>query len=161
VFELNTTTIGTNPPLNNNAEVAINFNAADPTLGATNPAQLAYMDCSPLALMGNTCMYYLSWHNPVVPMEGGHGVLSQTISRNNQASKVDCLLDWAERSYPQLFFPAGAAARIFSPYYYRYYPGTNSYVGVSSTDNHIYYLGPEGNMLDVGSLPDWLGAAGC
>ncbi len=55
-FELNTNVIGTNPPKNNNAGVGINFNAVDPTLGATDLGKLAYMDCSPGGLMGQTCM---------------------------------------------------------------------------------------------------------
>lgn len=161
VFALNTMAIGTNPPINNNVGVAINFNANDPTLGATNPAQLSYMDCSPLALMGQTCMYYLSWHNPVVPMEGGHGVLSEKITASGQVSRSDCLFNWAEANYPQLFSPAGSASQTSSPYYYRYYQHTNSYVGVSSANDHVYYLGPDGNLQDVGQFSTWLTAAGC
>ncbi len=161
VFELNTTAINTDPPVNNNAGVAINFNAIDPTLGATDPAQLAYMDCSPGGLMGQTCMYDLSWHNPVVPMAGGHGVLSQKITASGRASRSDCLLNWAEKNYPQLFSPAGAASQTSPPYYYRYYQNTNAYLGISSDNTHVYYLGPDGNLQDEGALSSWLSTAGC
>ncbi|MDD2759468.1 MAG: hypothetical protein PHH11_04145, partial [Methylomonas sp.] len=58
VFALDTAEISTNPPVNNNVYAAINFNAIDPTLGATDPSQLAYMDCSAGGLMGMTCMYH-------------------------------------------------------------------------------------------------------
>jgi hypothetical protein len=160
-YALNTTAIATNPPINNNVYVAINFHATNPTLGSTNPAQLAYMDCSPLALMGKTCMYYLSGHNPVVPMEGGHGVLAEKITTTAQVSRSDCLFNWAESNYPQLFSPAGASTQSSSPYHYRFYQYTNSYIGVSSLDDHVYYLGPDGNFLDVGSLSTWLTTAGC
>ena len=160
-YELPTTVIGTNPPLNNNAEVGINFNAADPTRGATNPAQLEYMDCSAMALMGNTCMYYLAWHNPVIPMEGGHGILSEVITRSSRVTRTDCLLNWAERVYPQLFSPVGVAAHIAAPYYYRYYPNTNAYLGVSTANNHVYFLAPDGTLLDIGDVSNWLGTAGC
>ena len=161
VFELNTTAIGTDPPVNNNAGVAINFNATDPTLGATDLAQLAYMDCSPGGLMGQTCMYDLSWHNPVWPMSGGHNVLSEKITAIGQVSRSDCLLNWAEKNYSQLFSPAGAATQTLSPYYYRYYPNTNAYLGISSANTHVYYLGPDGNLQDEGALSSWLTMAGC
>ncbi len=161
LFALNTNVINTNPPVNNNVGVAINFNAINPTLGATRPDQLAYMDCSAGGLMGKTCMYYLSWHNPVVPMEGGHGVLSQTITASSPQARTDCLLNWAEINYPNLFSPKGSASQILAPYYYRYYQNTNSYVGVSSANSHVYYLGPDGNLQDVGSLSTWLNSSGC
>lgn len=161
VFELNTTSISTNPPVNNNVYAAINFNAINPALGATNPAQLAYMDCSVGGLMGKTCMYYLSSLNPQVPMEGGHGVLSEKITSSGQYSRIDCLFNWAEIYYPQLFSPAGYASQASPPYYYRYYLKTNAYLGVSSADNHVYYLPPGGNLLDAGQLSTWLATAGC
>lgn len=161
VFELNTTAIGTNPPINNNVGVAIDFNAIDPTLGATDPTQLAYMDCSAGGLMGLTCMYDLSWHNPVFPMSGGHGVLSQKITASGQVSRSDCLFNWAETNYPQLFSPAGATSQTLSPYYYRFYQNTHAYLGVSSANSHVYYLDPNGKMQDVGQLSTWLTAAGC
>ncbi|NOT85331.1 MAG: hypothetical protein HOP02_11265 [Methylococcaceae bacterium] len=173
VYALNTTAISTNPPINNNAYVTINFNAANPTLGATDLAQLAYMDCTAQALMGSVCMYDLAWHDPVFPMAGGAGVLSETITTSDQVPPVqppqtsnpiapaDCLLNWAEKNYPQLFAPAGAASQTQSPYYYRHYQNTNAYVGISSDNNHVYYLGPDGNLLDAGQLSTWLTTAGC
>lgn len=161
VYALNTTAIGTNPPVNNNVAVIINFNAADPTLGATDQAQLAYMDCSAGGLMGQTCMYHLSWHKPVFPMEGGHGILSETITATAQVSRNDCFFNWAENNYSQLFSPKGSASQTLSPYIYRYYPATNSYLGISSNDSHVYYVGPNGRLLDVGPLSTWFASAGC
>ncbi|MEI7869884.1 MAG: hypothetical protein WCI11_18510 [Candidatus Methylumidiphilus sp.] len=166
-FELNTSVIGTNPPLNNNAGVRINFKAQDPTLGIANADQLAYMDCSVGGLMGKTCMYYLPGHNPIIPMEGGHGVLSEKIAYLGPIDPVspvspsDCLFNWAEKNYSQLFYPAGVGSQTSSPYYYRYYQKTNSYLGISSADNHVYYLGPDGVLQDVGELSNWLSTSGC
>jgi len=57
--------------------------------------------------------------------------------------------------------PAGAPTQVQLPYTYRYYKNTNSYVGVSSVDNHVYYLGPNGVLQDVGQLSQWLSTAGC
>jgi hypothetical protein len=71
------------------------------------------------------------------------------------------LLNWAERKDPELLSPAGATSRTLAPYYYRYYQNTNAYVGISSTNNHVYYQDPNGNLQDVGQLSTWLTAAGC
>jgi hypothetical protein len=73
-----------------------------------------------------------------------------------------CILDWAETAYPTLFSPAGGATtQVSPPFTYRYYPATNSYVGFSSADNHVYYKGPTGVLQDEGAIDAWTGKAGC
>lgn len=74
---------------------------------------------------------------------------------------VNCLFDWAEDFYPNLFSPRGAVTLDSSPYTYRYYKNTNAYVGVSSLDDHVYYLGPDGILMDAGDISSWLKEAGC
>jgi len=74
---------------------------------------------------------------------------------------ADCLFNWAETNYAELFSPAGAATQTLPPYTYRYYKNTNAYVGISSANNDVYYLGPDGNLLDVGNLSAWLAKAKC
>ena len=76
-------------------------------------------------------------------------------------SRTECLLDWAENNYSKLFSPAGAKSQFQSPFTYRYYSQTNSYVGVSASDNHVYYLGPERVLVDAGDLYGWLTKASC
>jgi hypothetical protein len=78
-------------------------------------------------------------------------------------ARSDCLFNWAEVNFPTLFAPVNATSNTFTPYYYRYYPQTNSYLGTSSADNHVYYIGPlSGNTLfDVGALLPLLATAGC
>jgi pimeloyl-ACP methyl ester carboxylesterase len=76
-------------------------------------------------------------------------------------SRTDCLLDWAEHNYSNLFSPAGAKSQFQSPYTYRYYSQTNSYVGVSASNNHVYYLGPGRVLVDAGDLYGWLRKASC
>lgn len=75
----------------------------------------------------------------------------------------DCIFDWAERTYPQLFAPAGAASASYAPYYLRYYSGTATYLATSSADNHVWVLGPATGyaLFDVGPLTAFLGLAGC
>lgn len=66
------------------------------------------------------------------------------------AAQADCLFDAAERVYPALFTPAASPTLTYAPYRYRYYSGTRAYLGVSTTDEHLYYLPPSGPMQDVG-----------
>jgi hypothetical protein len=75
--------------------------------------------------------------------------------------QAECLFNWAESQYGYLFNPAGFQTTTWREYNYRYYSGTNSYLGVSSNDNHVYYLGPDGVMHDEGALAQWLPLAGC
>lgn len=74
---------------------------------------------------------------------------------------ISCLLNWAETAYPKLFSPAGVNSQVLVPYTYRYYKNTNSYVGVSSVDNHVYYLASNGVLQDEGTLASWLLTSGC
>lgn len=76
-------------------------------------------------------------------------------------SLSECLFNWAEGAYPSLLQPARSVTQSQAPYTYRYYKAANAYVGVSSDDNHVYYLGSDGVMQDVGALPAWLKKAGC
>lgn len=74
----------------------------------------------------------------------------------------DCLFNWAERTHPTHFSPA-AASNTLAPYYYRYYSQAKAYLGTSSADTRLYYLGPLTNntLADVGALTTWLATAGC
>ncbi len=78
-------------------------------------------------------------------------------------SLADCLFSWAGITYPNLFAPAGAVSITVTPWHYRYYSQTDSYLGTSSADNHVYYLGPNSSyaLLDLGPLTTWLTTAGC
>ena len=75
--------------------------------------------------------------------------------------KIACLFVWAEDNYPSLLAPKGATTQLSSPYSYRYYKDTNSYVGVSSTDNHVYYLESNGVLQNVGDLSGLLIISKC
>jgi hypothetical protein len=78
-------------------------------------------------------------------------------------SIADCLFNWAERTYPQFFAPAGAASAALPPYYYRFYAGTQNYVATSAADDQVYVLGPmSGNAIQpVGSFATFLPISGC
>ena len=78
-------------------------------------------------------------------------------------AKMDCLFNWAEVNYASLFAPSGATSVSSGYYYFRYYSQTNSYVGVSSTNGHLYYIGSQSgdSLLDVGAASTWYTQAGC
>ena len=101
----------------------------------------------------------------VVRNHDEHYVLADTSIPVMPAGQAqhDCLFRWAERAYPNLFAPAGATSVTYAPYYYRHYMQTDSYVGVSSADNHVYYIGSLSNqsLMDVGALSAWLASADC
>lgn len=71
-----------------------------------------------------------------------------------------CLLDWGEATYPTLLTPAAAPTKDSGPYHYRYYTGSDLYVGVSQVDRHLYTL-QAGRLGDLGPISDWLAPAGC
>lgn len=79
------------------------------------------------------------------------------------AASADCVFGWAERSFGQYFSPAVATSAKAAPFTYRYYAGTGNYLIFSSTDSHIWVLGPSvGNSLvDLGPIANLFGASGC
>lgn len=78
-------------------------------------------------------------------------------------TQADCLMNWGEASYPALLSPAKPASRTAAPYYYRYYAATNTYVGVSSADQHLYYLpaSQSATPQDLGPAMNWVIQAKC
>ena len=69
-----------------------------------------------------------------------------------RAPSASELMNWAERSFAQIF-PAGPATQVLTPYTYRYYPQTGHYLGVAA--DAVYVFGPiTGNtLMAVGTLP--------
>lgn len=80
------------------------------------------------------------------------------------AQAMGCLFDWAQTQFPTLF-PNGASAttQTLSPYSYRFYPGSQTYLAWSAADGHVWLLGPStgGQVADVGLSPSFLQQAGC
>lgn len=93
--------------------------------------------------------YYAEWSTALRVASGAGQVITGT----------ECLFNWAERIAPALFNPP-ASSLTAAPYTYRYYSGTQAYLGVSSADNHLLYI--SGNQLmDLGHQSTWLTQAGC
>lgn len=137
---------------------------------------MAYNDAC--TAVGKSCTRIQAWSNPGLSYGGvamGNTTADNHSTLNNTASTIanfrtsvttataDCVFSWAELTYPNLFAPAGAVSQTVPAYYYRYYAGTNAYLGMSSADHQIYYLGPAtGNtLLGVGPVSNWRTTAGC
>ena len=76
----------------------------------------------------------------------------------NTASDTDKLLNWAENYYP-LYFPAHQTTQSIEPWLFRFYPETNVYAGVNTSNNGVYVFGgPWGNVNPtyIDSLPNLL-----
>ena len=94
---------------------------------------------------------------------GGYCANAPTTTNSAPTTAADCLFTWAEANYSSLFSPRGAPSLTIVPYYYRHYSQTNAYLGTSSTDNHLYYIGAlsSNSLLDLGSVASWHMQSGC
>ncbi|GAB4255758.1 MAG: hypothetical protein Kow0065_04020 [Methylomicrobium sp.] len=78
-------------------------------------------------------------------------------------TQADCLFNWGESSYSPLFAPPQAPSQTIGEYYYRYYANTNAYLGVSTINQHLYYIGQISNnaLLDLGPAATWFDLSNC
>jgi len=91
------------------------------------------------------------------PREAGTaGNAVGALQGSNAAS--DRLFNFGERFYPQ-YFTGHSISGTAAPYYYRYYPLTQNYIGTA--DGRLYVLGPAfgGLVVDLGLVSGWLQAA--
>lgn len=75
--------------------------------------------------------------------------------------QVDCLLAWAEQNYPGLFAPRNPASQTLYTFYYRHYPQTGTYLGISAADENVYVMEGNGIISNVGALSQWLQVSRC
>ena len=94
---------------------------------------------------------------------GSAQINTSTLDHGNTTTSADCVFNWGEHHYANLLTPAPARAQTLAPYYYRHYPDTNSYVGISSQDDKLRYMGSASNnqMMDLGSMATWKQTARC
>lgn len=76
-------------------------------------------------------------------------------------TESDCLFNWGEDNYPSLLTPSRPSSQSSSPYYFRYYSGSNTYLGYSSANDHLYSLAADGVLNDLGLAATWSTQAGC
>lgn len=75
----------------------------------------------------------------------------------------DCVFNWFETNYAEYLTPSGQTSQTVAPYYFRYYPQTQGYIGVNTVDNHLYYYGPlyADGFWDLGAMEAWRLHTGC
>ncbi|MFZ2171831.1 MAG: amidohydrolase family protein [Methylococcaceae bacterium] len=112
-----------------------------------------------IAVRGNPFEKFKLLEYPDLVISGGRTIVNKFL--NQSSADIECLFTWAEGNYPGLFAPAGAFTQVSGVYTYRNYPASNSYMGVSSADNHVYYMGADGLLQNEGPLSNWLPMAGC
>ena len=76
---------------------------------------------------------------------------------------LDCLFTWAEGKHPELLSPSGGNTETLGIFRYRHYSATRAYLGLSSSDDHLYYIGPlsADRQMDLGTISEWYATAGC
>ena len=66
----------------------------------------------------------------------------------------DRLFNWAESKFSDQLAPPSSLSLQVVGYYFRYYSQTQSYLGIK--DNTVYYLDSDNNLIDVGSIKQFL-----
>jgi len=152
--------------------VQVQIASGMPPGGQTNPANGYNYGINPVMYFGWTPAIGTAASNPVSQLSflshnyynGLTTVKSVTVrvaKWSPSTTNINCLFNWAETAFPSLLTPTGFPTAVAGVYTYRWYSATNSYVGVSSADNHVYFLGSDGQMIDEGAITDWLPKAGC
>jgi imidazolonepropionase-like amidohydrolase len=113
-----------------------------------------------IAVRGNPFEKFKILEYPDLVISGGRTIVNKFINQPSMTD-IECLFTWAEGKYPDLFVPTGTATEISSIYSYRYYSASKAYLGVSSTDNHVYYMGADGSLQNEGPISNWLPVSGC
>jgi len=90
-------------------------------------------------------------------------------------SIADCVLNYQEQQEPTNYPAAGLTSHTAAvetaatgeteaastTYYFRHYPETGSYLGISKSDNYLYSLNQAGEMSQIGTTADLAAAAAC
>jgi cyclophilin family peptidyl-prolyl cis-trans isomerase len=85
--------------------------------------------------------------------------MSAVVEMPATQSDSDRIFNYLEAAYPQYAAPASPASATAEGYYYRYYSGTNAYVGTK--DGNVYYLVPaiSPDIQLLGPVSQWLATA--
>ncbi|SEM88087.1 amidohydrolase family protein [Nitrosomonas marina] len=114
-----------------------------------------------IAVKGNPFERFKILEYPDLVLSGGRAIVNNYINQSSEEA-INCFFNWAEGKYSGVLAPAGVSTQNSGVYSYRYYPGTNAYLGVSSADHHLYYMNEgEGQLHDQGLLVNWLPVSEC
>lgn len=141
-----------------------NFDEVDPMFAGPDSAFLALSAASPMVNAGMLDAPGLSGRDLAgMPRVFGPGVdigALEVISPPIDEA-LNCLFDWAQEVHSEHLSPPNSSTRYAAPFYFRHYIDTNTYLGVSDENWHVFFRAAEGGMSDLGSFNDWGLAAGC
>lgn len=122
------------------------------TLTAAAPTGYSFTgwqgDCA-----GNTPTCKLSMSSP-------HIVTGTFTSVPTLDGRMDCIFNWAEKTFATDYFPP-AKSEVRNGYYTRYYSGPKTYLALYSTNSHVYFVDAAGYMYDYGPIVNFLQPSGC
>lgn len=78
-----------------------------------------------------------------------------------QPSRQACLFNWAERQLPEYVSPRNPATQQAGDYTVRYYAQTQSYLGFSNVNQHLYFLSGPTGLVDLGAAAGFAPMAAC
>ena len=92
---------------------------------------------------------------------GDWGVL-KSVSVQTVVDTRDCIMNWAERTYPGTFSTSPSVVSQYNAvYYFRYYTTNQSAIGFSN-ENSVHYLAPgTDTAVNIGSKAQWMSNSGC
>jgi peptidyl-prolyl cis-trans isomerase A (cyclophilin A) len=119
--------------------------------------------CTPLGSVVSAMSQVPMWSTPANCESVSAAHLMQTAVRElperNTASATERVLNYLEAAYPALIHPATQVTQTAAGFAYRYYPGTQTYVGVQGDGVHALVLSHGSGPVALGSLSQWLATA--
>lgn len=138
--------------------------------GCTPAAQARFVEAIARAVAGRV-EQITYWATDVFPGINGVGGLPQDVEsfglfasalearpalNSWRRVAADRLMDWAEIKYADLF-PGSAQSAVEGPYYYRYYPASDTYLGMDERSGSVLvHNGRNFNMAVIGPLANVL-----
>lgn len=141
-----------------------NLDAVDPLFASPDTGSAALSATSPMLNAGLLDAPGLSERDLVgMPRVFGPGVDIGAVELVSPPIEVvmNCFFDWTQVAYAEHLAPPTSSTLYAAPFYFRHYTDTNTYLGVSDENWHVFFRGAGGGMSDLGSLNDWGLAAGC
>lgn len=69
-------------------------------------------------------------------------------------AKAEAIFNWLESEFPAILIPSPQATLESDGIFYRYYSGTNVYIGI--IENDLYFMNHQGELTNFGSADLWL-----
>ena len=91
-------------------------------------------------------------------------VLTTAANTHLAQAQQECLFRWAQDRVPKFLRSQDPKTQRTAQLNFRFYEKTNTYLGVSNADKHLYFYAPDMGkdaLKDLGPAADWLANTGC